>query len=62
MEGELRSRLKENDYGTKRSFVEIKATQIQFLDKKTEDISWEEENAYLGSNQKGNLTELENMW
>ncbi len=62
MEGELRSRLKENDDGTKRSFVEIKATQIQFLDKKTEDNFWEEESAYLGSNEKGNSTELESMW
>ncbi len=62
VESELRSRLKENDDGTKRSFVEIKASQIQFLDKRTEDISWEEENAYLGSNEKENSTELESMW
>ncbi len=62
VESELRSRLKENDDGTKRSFVEIKASQIQFLDKRTEDNSWEEENAYLGSNEKENSTELESMW
>lgn len=62
VEGELRSRLKENGDGTKRSFVEIKASQIQFLDKKTEDTSWEEENAYLGSNEKENSSELESLW
>jgi single-strand DNA-binding protein len=62
VEGELRSRLKESDDGTKRSFVEIKATQIQFLDKKTEENPWEEESAYLSSNEKGNSTELERMW
>ncbi|OGC78752.1 MAG: hypothetical protein A2145_03445 [candidate division Zixibacteria bacterium RBG_16_40_9] len=33
VEGELRSRLKEHEDGTKRNFVEIKAFYIQFLDK-----------------------------
>lgn len=33
VEGELRSRLKENEDGSKRNFVEIKAFFIQFLDK-----------------------------
>ncbi len=62
VEGELRSRLKENEDGTKRSFVEIKALHVQFLDKKTEAFSWEEESAFLSSNEKENLTELEGLW
>jgi hypothetical protein len=28
----------------------------------TTDISWEEENDYLSSNEKGNSTELERLW
>ena len=36
VEGELRSRLKENQDGTKRSFVEIKALHVQFLDRKAD--------------------------
>ncbi len=43
VEGELRSRLKENEDGSKRNFVEIKAFYIQFLDKdkRGENISLE---------------------
>ncbi len=43
VEGELRSRLKENEDGSKRNFVEIKAFYIQFLDKdkRGESISLE---------------------
>ncbi len=38
VEGELRSRFKENDDGTKRNLIEIRAFQIQFLDKKSETV------------------------
>jgi single-strand DNA-binding protein len=36
VEGELRSRMKENEDGTKRNFIEIRAFQVQFLDKRGE--------------------------
>lgn len=42
VEGELRSRFKENEDGTKRNLIEIRAFQIQFLDKKTETVPVEE--------------------
>lgn len=42
VEGELRSRFKENDDGTKRNLIEIRAFQVQFLDKKTETVPVEE--------------------
>jgi single-strand DNA-binding protein len=38
VEGELRSRFKENEDGTKRNLIEIRAFQVQFLDKKTETV------------------------
>ncbi|MGH7890073.1 MAG: single-stranded DNA-binding protein, partial [Thermodesulfobacteriota bacterium] len=53
VEGELRSRLKENEDGTKRNFVEIKAFYIQFLDKKGEAIPLES-NAHVESTVSGN--------
>jgi single-strand DNA-binding protein len=62
VEGELRSRLKENDDGTKRSFVEIKALQIQFLDKRTNGSTLEEESAFLSSGDKMSSAELESLW
>jgi single-strand DNA-binding protein len=72
VEGELRSRLKENDDGTKRSFVEIKASHVQFLDKKTDTISWDEESTFFGSSESAiggsasggneNSTKLEDSW
>ena len=72
IEGELRSRLKENDDGTKRSFVEIKALQVQFLDKKTDSFSTDEESTFFESSESAigrsatggheNLTELEGLW
>lgn len=44
VEGELRSRMKENEDGSKRNYVEIKAFHVQFLNKRTEPASLEEEN------------------
>jgi single-strand DNA-binding protein len=62
VEGELRSRLKENDDGTKRSFVEIKASQIQFLDKRNDVNSLEEESVFSNSGEKVDTAELEGLW
>jgi single-strand DNA-binding protein len=72
VEGELRSRLKENDDGTKRSFVEIKALHVQFLDKKTDTLSWDEESTFFSSSESAlgesasggneNLPKLEDSW
>ena len=42
VEGELRSRFKENEDGSKRNLIEIRAFQVQFLDKKTETVPVEE--------------------
>ena len=56
VEGELRSRLKENEDGTKRNFVEIKAFYIQFLDKKGETLTLES-NPNLESTVSGNETD-----
>jgi len=44
VEGELRSRMKENEDGRKRNYVEIKAFQVQFLDKRADSAPWGEEN------------------
>jgi len=44
VEGELRSRIKENEDGSRRNYVEIKAFHVQFLDKRTEPVPLEEEN------------------
>jgi single-stranded DNA-binding protein len=60
--GELRSRLRENDDGTKRSFVEIKALQIQFLDKRNDVNSLEEESVFSGTDEKTNSPEWEGLW
>ncbi|MFH1335191.1 MAG: hypothetical protein ABII96_01625 [Candidatus Zixiibacteriota bacterium] len=60
--GELRSRLKENDDGTKRSFVKIKALQIQFLDRRTDVNSLEEESAFSSSGEKVDTADLEGLW
>jgi len=46
VEGELRSRFKENEDGSKRNLIEIRAFQVQFLDKKTETVSVLENNHY----------------
>jgi single-strand DNA-binding protein len=46
VEGELRSRFKENGDGSKRNLIEIRAFQVQFLDKKSESIPVLEENLY----------------
>ena len=42
VEGELRSRIKENEDGSRRNYVEIKAFHVQFLDKRTEPVPLEE--------------------
>ncbi len=44
VEGELRSRIKGNEDGSKRNYLEIKAFHVQFLDKRTEPQPLEEEN------------------
>jgi single-stranded DNA-binding protein len=67
IEGELRSRLKENDDGTKRSLVEIKASHVQFLDKRTNLDSLDEESTFFGLGESAyggneNLTALEGSW
>lgn len=46
VEGELRSRFKENGDGSKRNLIEIRAFQVQFLDKKTESVSVLENSLY----------------
>jgi single-strand DNA-binding protein len=43
VEGELRSRMKENEDGSKRNYVEIKAFQVQFLDRRAESVPLAEE-------------------
>jgi single-strand DNA-binding protein len=43
VEGELRSRIKESDDGSKRNYVEIKAFHVQFLNKRSESEPLEEE-------------------
>jgi len=62
VEGELRSRLRENQNGTRRSLVEIKALHVQFLDKRTASVSLNEEQSIFNQNQGEDLTDLENSW
>lgn len=59
VEGELRSRFKENGDGSKRNLIEIRAFQVQFLDKKSEPAPILEESLYedLKLDQE-NITEL----
>ena len=59
VERELRSRLKENEDGTRRSFVEIRALHVQFLDKRTDWFSLNGERSLLNQRQGEDLTELE---
>lgn len=44
VEGELRSRMKEDEDGRKHNYVEIKAFQVQFLDKRGESVPLGEDN------------------
>ncbi|KPL03620.1 MAG: hypothetical protein AMJ73_06140 [candidate division Zixibacteria bacterium SM1_73] len=44
VEGELRSRIKAREDGSKRNYVEIKAFHVQFLDKRTEPVPLSEQN------------------
>jgi len=46
VEGELRSRFKEVENGRKRNYIEIKASQIQFLDREKRRESEDEESLY----------------
>ncbi len=55
VEGELRSRIKDNEDGSKRNFIEIKAFYIQFLDKKGETVTLES-----GANLESSLSQDEN--
>jgi single-strand DNA-binding protein len=61
VEGELRSRIKETEDGNKRNFIEIRAFQVQFLDRKTEAVSFttSEENLEYTSLAEENLGEAE---
>jgi single-strand DNA-binding protein len=59
VEGELRSRFKENDDGSKRNLIEIRAFQIQFLDKKTETVPVEETSLFdLKFSGEENISDL----
>jgi len=59
VEGELRSRIKENEDGSKRNYVEIKAFHVQFLDKRTEPVPLEEESILnLSQTNQENLTDF----
>jgi single-strand DNA-binding protein len=59
VEGELRSRIKENEDGSKRNYVEIKAFHVQFLDKKTEPVPLEEEDILnLSQTNQENLADF----
>ncbi|MGB8656884.1 MAG: single-stranded DNA-binding protein [Candidatus Zixiibacteriota bacterium] len=62
IEGELRSRLKENGDGTRRSFVEIKALHVQFLDKKADAVPLDDEASFFAEGDRENSTELESFW
>jgi single-strand DNA-binding protein len=59
VEGELRSRFKENDDGSKRNLIEIRAFQVQFLDKKTEAVPVEETSLFdLKFSGEENISDL----
>ncbi len=59
VEGELRSRFKENDDGSKRNLIEIRAFQVQFLDKKTETVPVEETSLFdLKFSGEENISDL----
>ena len=59
VEGELRSRMKENEDGSKRNYLEIKAFHVQFLDKRTEPVPLEEESILnLSETGQENLADL----
>ena len=62
VEGELRSRLRENEDGTKRSFVEIKALHVQFPDKRTDSVSSREERSFFDQGQGEDFGEMESSW
>jgi single-strand DNA-binding protein len=59
VEGELRSRIKGNEDGSKRNYLEIKAFHVQFLDKRTEPQPLEEESILnLSETEQENLTDF----
>jgi single-strand DNA-binding protein len=59
VEGELRSRIKENEDGSKRNYVEIKAFHVQFLDKRTEPLPLGEEDILnLSQTKRENLADF----
>ncbi|MDP2959907.1 MAG: single-stranded DNA-binding protein [candidate division Zixibacteria bacterium] len=59
VEGELRSRFKENEDGSKRNLIEIRAFQVQFLDKKTEAVPVEETSLFdLKFSGEENISDL----
>jgi single-strand DNA-binding protein len=59
VEGELRSRIKEREDGSRRNYVEIRAAHVQFLDKRTEPVSLREEDILsLGKTDHDNLADF----
>ena len=59
VEGKLRSRIKENEDGSKRNYVEIKAFHVQFLDKRTDPVPLEEESILnLSETDQENLADF----
>ncbi len=59
VEGELRSRIKGNEDGTKRNYVEIKAFHVQFLDRRREAVPLGEENILnLSKTDQENLADF----
>jgi single-strand DNA-binding protein len=62
VEGELRSRMKENEDGRKHTYVEIKAFQVQFLNKRGESAPLEEDNILnLSQTEQENRTEFKDF-
>jgi single-strand DNA-binding protein len=62
VEGELRSRMKENEDGRKHTYVEIKAFQVQFLNKREESVPLEEDNILnLSQTEQENRTEFKDF-
>jgi single-strand DNA-binding protein len=59
VEGELRSRMKENEDGSKRNYVDIKAFHVQFLDRRTESAPLDKENILnWGQAERQNFTDF----
>lgn len=63
VEGELRSRMKESEDGSKHNYVDIKAFHVQFLDKRTETMPSGKENILnLGQTEQQALTDFKDSF